>query len=82
MQLQHTVKGLKDAPSSAVTEIKSPEEEHEALKEPVNLLESGRRKMESKVQEELRQKDELTRKRQAHTKAHTGLPVAARSERQ
>lgn len=56
-----------------ITEIRSLKKTNKDPKEEVNLIENGQRQMESQLQEELGQKDELlkriTGKRQAHTKA-------------
>ncbi|XP_056219288.1 reticulocyte-binding protein homolog 2a-like [Seriola aureovittata] len=71
------VQGLRDALLSAINEIKSLKEENTSLKDKMDLQQNEWRQVESQLQEELRQKDELLKrtikKRQARTKAHADV---------
>ncbi|XP_056230666.1 coiled-coil domain-containing protein 88B-like [Seriola aureovittata] len=73
-QQNAVVQGLRDALLSAINEIKSLKEENKSLKDKMDLQQSEWRQVESQLQEEVRQKDQLLKstikKRQARTKAH------------
>lgn len=75
VQLQHTVQGLRDALYSAISEIKSLKDENKALKEQVSLVKNGQGEMESQLQEELKQKDQLLKRACRKRQARTGVYI-------
>ncbi|XP_056239553.1 trichohyalin-like [Seriola aureovittata] len=81
------VQGLRDALLSAINQIKSLQENNKSLEEKINLQENQWRQVESRLQEELRQKHELLKrslkKRQARTQAYMDvLALLAQKERE
>ncbi|GAA6224927.1 inner centromere protein-like [Lates japonicus] len=64
LQLQQTVQGLRDALCSAINRVlETLNEDNKALKEHVNLVEDGWRRIESQLREELKGKDVLLKKK-------------------